>query len=248
MKFAPLLIVAVMMIFIWQLIVTVTGAPPYILPDPWRVFQALINNAELIGGHALITALEVMVGLVLGTALGALTALWLKASPTARTLLLPAMVLSQSVPVFALAPLLTLWFGYGLWSKIAMTTLIIYFPVASTFYDGLRNTPAGLNDLATVMGATPLRRLFLIQVPAAVPSLASGLRLAAIYAPIGAVIGEWVGASQGLGYLMLLANGRVKTDLMFASLLVLAAMAMALHFAISHLARRLQHWAGVGET
>jgi len=246
MKPGPLVAVACIIVLIWQAIVWFTGAPPYILPDPWRVFVALIDNAELIGGHALVTALEVLIGLLLGTLLGALTALWLKISPTARSLLLPAMVLSQSVPVFALAPLLTLWFGYGLWSKIAMTTLIIYFPVASTFYDGLRNTPPGLNDLATVMGATPLRRLFLIQVPAAVPSLASGLRLAAIYAPIGAVIGEWVGASQGLGYLMLLANGRVKTDLMFASLLVLAVMAMALHFAMSLLARRLQQWAGVG--
>jgi len=246
MKIGPMFAVTCIMVIVWQAIVSFTGAPPYILPDPWRVFLALIDNAELIGGHALVTALEVLIGLILGTVLGALTALWLKASPTARSLLLPAMVLSQSVPVFALAPLLTLWFGYGLWSKIAMTTLIIYFPVASTFYDGLRNTPTGLNDLATVMGATPLRRLFLVQVPAAVPSLASGLRLAAIYAPIGAVIGEWVGASQGLGYLMLLANGRVKTDLMFASLLVLAVMAMALHFAISILARRLQRWAGVG--
>lgn len=246
MKPGPLIAVVVMIVLIWQAVVSLTGAPSYILPDPWRVFIALIDNAELIGGHALVTALEVLIGLLLGTLLGALTALWLKVSPTARSMLLPAMVLSQSVPVFALAPLLTLWFGYGLWSKIAMTTLIIYFPVASTFYDGLRNTPPGLNDLATVMGATPLRRLFLIQVPAAVPSLASGLRLAAIYAPIGAVIGEWVGASQGLGYLMLLANGRVKTDLMFASLLVLAAMAMALHFAMSLLARRLQQWAGVG--
>ncbi|MFK7963942.1 MAG: ABC transporter permease [Burkholderiaceae bacterium] len=246
MKIAPLLLVALLLLLVWQAIVSLTGAPPYILPDPLRVFRALVDNADLIGGHAVITALEVLIGLVLGTALGAMTALWLKMSPTARSLLLPAMVLSQSVPVFALAPLLTLWFGYGLWSKIAMTTLIIYFPVASTFYDGLRNTPAGLDDLATVMGATPLRRLFLIQVPAAIPSLASGLRLAAIYAPIGAVIGEWVGASQGLGYLMLLANGRVKTDLMFAALLVLAVMAMALHFAISLLARRLQQWAGVG--
>lgn len=246
MKPGPLAAVACIIVLIWQAIVSFTGAPPYILPDPWRVFVALIDNAELISGHALVTALEVLIGLLLGTLLGALTALWLKISPTARSLLLPAMVLSQSVPVFALAPLLTLWFGYGLWSKIAMTTLIIYFPVASTFYDGLRNTPPGLDDLATVMGATPLRRLFLIQVPAAIPSLASGLRLAAIYAPIGAVIGEWVGASQGLGYLMLLANGRVKTDLMFASLLVLAVMAMALHFAMSQLARRLQQWAGVG--
>ncbi|MGH1358228.1 MAG: ABC transporter permease [Burkholderiaceae bacterium] len=238
------LLVFLLILCLWQLLVTLTGAPPYILPGPWRVAKALVFHAELIIGHAWITALEVVIGLLLGTLLGCMTALWLRISSAARAVLLPFMVLSQAVPVFALAPLLTLWFGYGLWSKIAMTTLIIYFPVASTFYDGLRNTSSGLLDLAHTMRASRARRLFLIEVPAAVPSLASGLRLAAIYAPIGAVIGEWVGASQGLGYLMLLANGRVKIDLMFASLLVLACLAMGLHFSMSAVANRLQHWAG----
>lgn len=236
--------VGLVLVVAWQLLVLVTGSPPYILPGPWPVAKALVNHAELILGHAWVTAAEVLIGLVLGVLLGCLTALWLRSSALARSLLLPLMVLSQAVPVFALAPLLTLWFGYGLWSKIAMTTMIIYFPVASTFYDGLLATPRGLLDLATTMRASPARRLFRIEVPAALPSLASGLRLAAIYAPIGAVIGEWVGASQGLGYLMLLANGRVKIDLMFASLLVLAALAIMLHILISALADRLQRWAG----
>jgi putative hydroxymethylpyrimidine transport system permease protein len=152
------------------------------------------------------------------------------------------MVFSQTVPVFALAPLLTLWLGYGIGSKIAMTLLIIYFPVASTFYDGLRNTPDGFLDLAATMNATPLRTLFQIRVPAALPALASGLKLAAVYAPIGAVIGEWVGASRGLGYLMLLANGRVKIDLMFAALFVLAALTILLHTAVSRAGHRLTRW------
>ncbi len=229
----------------WQTLVWVTAAPPYILPGPIRVFGALTSNIELIAGHAWITFIEVMIGLALGVVLGMATALWLQRSAMARSVLLPVMVLSQAVPVFALAPMLTLWFGYGLWSKIVMTTIIIFFPVASTFYDGLRNTPAGLLDLAHTMRAQPLRRLWLIEVPAAVPALASGLRLAAVYAPIGAVIGEWVGAAEGLGYLMLLANGRVKIDLMFASLIVLAMLAVSLHFAMSWLAARLQRWAGV---
>ena len=165
------------------------------------------------------------------------------ASSTARRLLLPLMVFSQTGPVFALAPLLTLWLGYGIGSKIAMTLLIIYFPVASTFYDGLRNTPPGFLDLAATMNATPRRTLFQVRVPAALPSLASGLKLAAVYAPIGAVIGEWVGASRGLGYLMLLANGRVKIDLMFAALVVLAALTILLHTTGSRAGHRLTRWA-----
>ena len=221
----------------WELLVWLTGVPPFILPGPFRVAKAAITHAGLIGEHALVTLVEVLAGLLLGSVLGAGTSLYLMASSTARRLLLPLMVFSQTVPVFALAPLLTLWLGYGIGSKIAMTLLIIYFPVASTFYDGLRNTPPGFLDLAATMNATPRRTLFQVRVPAALPSLASGLKLAAVYAPIGAVIGEWV------GYLMLLANGRVKIDLMFAALFVLAALTILLHTTVSRAGHRLTRWA-----
>ena len=231
-------------IMIWQVIVWLTGVPTFILPGPMLVAQALVNHAELISEHALVTAAEVLIGLLIGTVLGALTALYLMISNTARRFVMPLLVLSQTVPVFALAPILTLWLGYGLASKIAMTILIIYFPVASTFFDGLRGTPDGFLDLAQSMRATRLRTLMHVRVPAALPSLASGIRLAAVYAPIGAVIGEWVGASQGLGYLMLLANGRVKIDLMFAALIALCGFTILLRAVIGLICNRISHWAG----
>lgn len=131
-------------VLLWQALVWVTGVPPFILPGPWRVAESLVANAALIGEHALTTIAEVLIGLLLGAALGAATALHLMISPLARRLVLPIMVFSQAVPVFALAPILTLWFGYGMASKIAMALLIIYFPVVSTFYDGLRRTDPGL--------------------------------------------------------------------------------------------------------
>ena len=112
---------------------------------------------------------------------------------------------------------------------MTMAVLIIYFPVTSALHDGLTRTPSGFSDLAHVMNSKPIRFLFLIRLPAAMPNLLSGIRLAAVYAPIGAVIGEWVGSSQGLGYLMLLANGRVKTDLMFAALFTLGFLSMSLY-------------------
>lgn len=227
------------LVFLWQCVVSLTGAPPFILPGPVRVATALADNRQLIAGHSLVTVEEVLIGLLAGSALGALTALLLAQSRTATRYVLPALVLSQAVPVFALAPLLTLWLGYGLWSKVAMAILIIFFPVASTFLDGLQRTDPGLIDLADVMGASKFRILTRIRLPAALPAFGSGLRLAAVYAPIGAVIGEWIGASNGLGYLMLLANGRAKTDLMFAALFVLALFTVALHGAVALLARRL---------
>ncbi|MEM8956627.1 MAG: ABC transporter permease [Pseudomonadota bacterium] len=221
--------VALGLIGAWQALVWAAQLPPFILPGPGRVALALWENAGLIGGHALITLTEVVAGLIIGAVLGAATALGLALSPAARRVVRPVLVITQALPVFALAPILTLWLGYGLWSKVLMAVLIIYFPVASAFFDGLMQTPRGWLDQARVMGARPWRVLLHVRLPAALPSLASGLRLAAVYAPIGAIIGEWVGASQGLGYLMLLANGRAKIDLMFAALAALVVMTLILY-------------------
>jgi len=237
------LISVFVLIALWQGIVWITGVPKYILPGPILVFHAFVDNVGLIAEHALVTITEVLVGLLLGTTFGVLTALCLTVSALARRFLMPIMVISQIVPVFALAPMLTLWLGYGIASKIAMTLLIIYFPVTSSFYDGLKSTPPGYLDLAKTMSAGRFRTLFQIQMPAALPSLASGLRLAAVYAPIGAVIGEWVGASNGLGYLMLLANGRVKIDLMFAALIALCVFTILLRTLIGYLSDRADSWA-----
>ncbi|MBC7164876.1 MAG: ABC transporter permease [Roseovarius sp.] len=223
---------------LWQALVVLAGLPPFILPGPVRVAEALWTSRALIAEHAAITAAEVLIGLALGAALGGVTAIGLAAAPVARRLIRPMMVFSQAIPVFALAPILTLWLGYGLASKIAMALLIIYFPVTSAFFDALMRTPQPLIDLGRVMGASPVRLMWLIRVPAALPGLASGLRLAAVYAPIGAIIGEWVGASKGLGYLMLLANGRARIDLMFAALFVLALLTLLVHRAVDAACRR----------
>ncbi len=229
---------------IWQFAVIVTGVPRYILPSVSDVLVAFVNNWSLIGEHLIVTLTEVVLGLVIGTCLGCVTAIQLEISRAARLFLRPILIFSQAIPVFALAPLLTLWLGYGMISKVVMAILIIYFPVTSSFYDGLVSTPKSYLDLATTMGTTQWRQLFLIKVPAAAPSLFSGIRLAAVYAPIGATIGEWVGSSQGLGYLMLLASGRVKIDLMFASLLTLGVMSMGLYAIISVILSRLSRFNG----
>jgi len=229
--------VTVLILLLWHFLVLATGLPAFILPSPARVATALFSNLELIAHHASVTMAEVMIGLLLGTLLGVVTAISLAMSSLARLVVRPMMVLSQALPVFALAPILTLWLGYGLWPKIIMALLIIYFPVTSAFFDGLMRAPRGMLDLAKVMQARSWQIMRHIRIPAAIPALASGLRLAAVYAPIGAIIGEWVGASQGLGYLMLLANGRAKIDLMFAALIVLAVLTLLLHGSVDRLCR-----------
>ena len=223
---------------IWQTVVWVGDLPKFILPGPGLVAETLWKSRVLIAENALVTLSEVLVGLVLGVILGALSAIGLAASSMARVLVRPMLVFSQAVPVFALAPILTLWLGYGLWSKVAMALIIIYFPVTSSFFDALMRTHPDWLGLARVMGATPARVMWHIRIPSALPGFATGLRLAAVYAPIGAIIGEWVGASKGLGYLMLLANGRAKIDLMFASLIVLAVLTLCLHALVDQFCRR----------
>ena len=207
--------------------------PSFILPSPLRVAQAALDNRVLIAENALVTATEVILGLITGTVLGAFTAVQLANSDRLHRLVMPLLIFTQAVPVFALAPILTLWFGYGIASKVVMAVLIIYFPVTSAFYDGLTQVPADILDMAKTMGGTKRQIMRRIKIPHALPSLGTGLKLAAVYAPIGAVIGEWVGASKGLGYLMLLANGRAKTDLMFASLFTLVVMTLLLSLAVT---------------
>jgi putative hydroxymethylpyrimidine transport system permease protein len=226
----------------WQLVVILTGVPPFILPGPWAVLETLGARWPLILSHAWVTATEILLGFALGSLLGTTSGLLLASFVTARRWLLPVFVVSQALPVFALAPLLVLWLGYGMASKVAMAVLIIYFPITAAFYDGLRRADPEMLDLVRLLGASRFDTIRLIRLPAALPALASGLRVGASVAPIGAVVGEWVGSSGGLGYLMLHANARMQVDLMFAALFVLAAMALALYLAVDRLGRRLAPW------
>ncbi|MEX2455615.1 MAG: ABC transporter permease [Rhodospirillaceae bacterium] len=227
---------------VWQAVVLATGAPPFILPGPVPVAVALATRADFILGHAGVTIVEILAGFAIGTVVGTSSALAMSYFRPARRWLMPVLVISQAVPVFALAPLLTLWLGYGMESKIAMAVLIIYFPVTAAFHDGLRRTEPGWLDLAHVMNGSRWAVLRHVRLPAALPALGSGLRVAAAVAPIGAVVGEWVGSSAGLGYLMLHANARVQVDLMFAALFVLAVVACIFYFAVDTAVRRLVPW------
>jgi len=231
----------------WQAVILLAAPPPFILPAPLAVAMTLVARFDVIAPHAVTTMIEIALGLIIGTAGGASLALAIDHFRAARPWLLPLIVVSQAIPVFALAPILVLWLGYGLASKIAMAALVIFFPVTVATFDGLSRTDPGWLDLArTMAGQAPGARrriLFRVRLPAALPAFGSGVRVAAAVAPIGAVIGEWVGASSGLGYLMLHANGRMQTDLMFAALAVLAALALALYLAVDLALRRLIPWA-----
>ncbi|MFZ7255243.1 ABC transporter permease [Avibacterium avium] len=226
----------------WQGVISIFAIPHYLLPEPVAVLNEVSSQWALLFMHAKITLWEILLGLVLGFLFGLLSALLLASSQTLSAFLLPILIASQAIPVFAIAPLLVLWFGYGIASKIAMTILIIYFPVTAACYDGLRNTPKQWLELAQTMGISSRQLLFKVRLPAALPALASGLRIAVSVAPIGAIVGEWVGSSQGLGYLMLQANARIQISLMFAALFILVVIALLLYFVIDKLLHRIIPW------
>lgn len=242
MKVGRVIILALFLLLFWQLVVLVSGAPAYILPGPWPVAQAIVQNWPELWGHLQTTLTEILLGLLIGSLLGAISALVMILSPLLKRWLLPVLVISQAIPVFALAPVLVLWLGYGLASKVAMAVLIIYFPVTSSFYYGMQRTERDLLELARIMEATTPRLFAYIIIPTALPSLGAGLRVATAVAPIGAVVGEWVGSSSGLGYYMLYANARMQIDNMFAALVILAVTSLSLYYCIDALITKLQFW------
>ncbi|MBW2193098.1 MAG: ABC transporter permease [Deltaproteobacteria bacterium] len=242
MNVVRLITISIGLILIWQVVVLLTGVPPYILPGPAAVAEAALTHSGSLFDHAATTLFEIIAGLLIGTLLGISGALSMIASLSLKRWLLPLLVISQAIPVFALAPLLVLWLGYGMTSKIAMAVLIIFFPVTAAFYDGLRSTDPEWLELAQVMNAKPLAVIRYIRMPAALPAFASGLRVATAVAPIGAIVGEWVGASKGLGFYMLHANARMQIDTMFAALAVLAVVALSLYFTVDRVMIKIVYW------
>jgi len=236
------LILIGMLLLGWQALVVFLQLPMYLLPSPLQVAQSAIMHFPLLIHEMWPTLYEILLGFSLGVLTGLLGGLLIASFKPLRRWLLPLMIISQAMPTFAIAPLLVLWVGYGLSSKIITAIMMIFFPVASAFYDGLTNTPKAMLALAEIQGGKPMQVLYHIRIKAALPRLASGIRIAAVIAPMGAIIGEWVGSSQGLGYLMLSANARMEVDLMFAALSIVIIMALLLYFTIDCLLKKYIWW------
>lgn len=226
----------------WQLVIILFEPPKFILPSPMSVLSSLWERYDVLLKHTWVTTQEIIFGLILGLSMGFTFALLMLIFDPLRRWLLPILIASQAIPTFAIAPILMIWLGYGVASKIVMAGLIIFFPVTMCCFDGLRQTPIGYLDLAKTMGANHWQRLWHIRLPAAMPTLASGIRIAVVVAPIGAVVGEWVGSSEGLGYLMLQANARMMIDEMFAALFILALISIGLYVLTNQILKKLIYW------
>lgn len=228
---------------VWQGAVWLFRPPAYILASPRAVVVALLDNTGYLAGNALVTLGEIALGLLFGSLFAVAVAVAMSVLPRLERLMWPILLVLQAFPVFVIAPLLVVWFGFGMASKVAMASIIIFFPVASSFADGLRRTDPELLDAAALEYGTRWQTLLRVRLPLAMPALASGLRIAAPLAPLGAVVGEWVGASAGLGFVMVQANARMQTDIVFAAMTILAAISLTLRFTVDRLAPRLAPWA-----
>jgi putative hydroxymethylpyrimidine transport system permease protein len=227
---------------LWEAAVRAFQVPAYLLPPPSRIFAAFGTHFSILAGHGAVTLVEILVGLALATVLGFLLALALHASPSLERALRPFLLASQIIPVFAIAPLLVVWLGYGIGPKVVVTALIGFFPVAVSEWDGLQSAGQDAVDLLRSMGATRRQLLAKLLIPTSLPSFFSGLKVASTLSVVGATIGEWVGARRGLGFLMLESNARLRVDLVFASILMLTLVGLLLYAGLRIIERRALRW------
>ncbi|GAB2046336.1 ABC transporter permease [Agathobaculum sp. TL06] len=240
----PALVFLFALLLVWQLGATGMDAA-YILPSPTQILVRMWElRGPLLTAHLPATLLCTGIGLAISVVLGLLLAVLMDASPVAEKMLYPLIVASQTIPTTALAPLFVLWFGYTIWSKVLVTVLITFFPIAITVFDGFRSVKTDMVDMLQTFGAGQ-REIFLkLKLPAALPYFFSAIKMAIPLSIIGAAIGEWLGAQAGLGYF----SRRMMTQLdgagVFAPIVLLSAVAMLAVAAVSWIEKRVVTWRG----
>jgi NitT/TauT family transport system permease protein len=243
-RFGLLVISLVIGISLWYLIANLLNLPAFILPGPglvWDRFLRALLSGQLMQ-HTLATLLEVLAGLLLGGTVATILGYFLAKSPAFENLISPYLVASQSIPVVAIAPLLVIWFGPGIFSKILICSLTVFFPVLINTVVGLREVPQDLRDLMCSLKASRLQTLVKLEIPAALPIFLGGLRVGATLSVIGAVVGELVGADRGLGFLINVGRGQYDTALVFVAVITLALMAMSLYGLVLLIETRVLSW------
>lgn len=229
---------------LWQLVTALKIYPAFIIPPPLSVaakFQEVLLDGRL-WAHTQVTLSAVLAGLVIGLSVGVVLGYAIAKSPLLEHVLAPVIIALQSTPIVAYAPLLVIWFGSGTTSKVVTSALIVFFPTLMNTVVGIRTVPQPLRDLMRSQRATPWQTFLLLEVPAAMPVLISGLKISATLAVIGAVVGEFISAQAGLGFLITFARNQYDTPLVLVSVITLAVIARTLYGMVSLLERRVLSW------
>ncbi|HLX58017.1 MAG TPA: ABC transporter permease [Ktedonobacteraceae bacterium] len=241
-SYGPAIVLVAALLAFWQLYVQLSQISPRFLPAPLAIVAALVNNWPVIYDNTVQTMLETVLGIVLATIFGLGLAILLDVSAWMRRAIYPLLVTSQTIPMVALAPLLLIWVGYQLPSKLIVVVLYCFFPIAVACADGLASVEPELINLLRSMRATRGQILWMVQLPAAMPSFFSGLRIAATYSVVGAIFGEYVGAEKGLGIYMQRATNSFATAQVFAAIVVTAALSLLLFGLVSLIERIALPW------
>ena len=238
----PAALLALLVLTGWELLVRLFGVPAFLLPGPSDIGEAFWDSRDLLLRHAWPTAGEALLGFLVAAAAGALSGLLINRSALAERSLYPWLVVSQTLPTVAIAPILVTWLGYGQLPKVLVVTLFCFFPITVATVDGLRATDPDLVRLMRSFGATRGRIFFMVEAPGALPFLFGGVRLAVTYCVIGAVVGEWVGSSEGLGFLMIQDKAQFEIPRLFAEIALLSIMGVSLFLLVALAQRLLAPW------
>lgn len=230
----PAVFVAILFVA-WWVVTENEWVAPYILPSPGDTWDALANNAAYLGGHTWVTTVETVIGFAIAVVVGELVAVMMIYSKTVEKTAYPLILFAQVIPKIAVAPLFVVWLGFGMEPKIVVAVLMAFFPIVVSGMAGLKSVDPEILELTSTMGASSIKTFLKVRLPASLPQLFSGLKIAATLAVTGAVVGEFVGANEGLGYVILQANGNIDTAMLFAALIIMSLMGVLL-FALIQIA------------
>ncbi|HJU22362.1 MAG TPA: ABC transporter permease [Casimicrobiaceae bacterium] len=236
------LVVIVGVLLIWELCVRLFNVPAYLLPPPSAIARRIVVDYKLVAINAWVTLGEVLAGYGLAIVVSIPLAAILSQFRVVENAIYPTLVASQTIPKVAIAPILVVWFGFGLLPKILIAFLICFFPIVVDTMTGFRSVPREVIWLARSMGAPQWKTFAKIRIPAALPNIFAGLKVASTLAVVGAVVGEFIGADRGLGYQLIVANGLMDVQLSFAVLVALSLLGIVLYAAIDLLERLALPW------
>lgn len=245
-RYVPTIVILLGGLGLWQLILPLARVPEYLLPTPSEVAADMKTDWPVLAPALIVTLREIVLGFLISTAMGVGLAVLLHLLPGVRRAVYPILIGSQTVPIIVLAPILVIMLGYGIEPKLAIVALVCFFPIVVNGIDGLRSVDDELITMMRTLDASRWAIFRRVEFPAALPAIFSGLRIAATFAAIGAVFGEWSGSNQGLGYVMLAATPNLLTARIFAAIVALTAIALALFGLVSLLERVFVPWAPRG--
>lgn len=240
-KLAPIIFV-VLLLIIWQVVVTAGGIEKYIMPAPTDVIKVLVTEFKTMIPHILATLYEGMVGFLIAIVLSIILAIIMDRFSLIKKALYPVLVISQTIPTVALAPLFIIWFGFGALPKIIVVVIVCFFPIVISIVDGLEGVDKDLINHFKLMGASKLKIFLHLKLPYGMINFFSGMRIAATYSIMGAVIGEWLGGDKGLGVYMTRARSAYALDKMFAAIVIIVVISMAIFLLVSLMEKVFTPW------